>query len=286
MRYLAQHPKVFMCPLKTQFFFLGEDPAQLRSTSDGWYQRSTIKTTLADYEAQFQSAGDELAIGETCDTYLSSQRAAQKIYQHIPNAKLIAILRNPVDRAFSSYTHMLRDGYERLGFAEALEQEPARVAEGCAPIWQYRARGYYYKQIKTYLDLFSRDQLRVFLYDDMCSDLNTLLRDTFEFLNIDPNQQINTSLRYNVSGAPKSKAVRAIHDSLTKPNRIKSVIKAVFPRKIIRSVSRRVLHNFQMRAFEKPQLPDELRSSLTEDYRQDILKLQDLIGRDLSGWYE
>jgi len=284
MRYLMQHPQVFMCPIKTQFFYLGEDPAQIRNTEDGWYHRASIKKNLADYQAQFDSVGSEKAIGETCDTYLSSQRAAQRIQQYIPMAKLIAILRNPVDRAFSSFAHMLRDGYETLEFAEALIKEQIRVAEGCAPIWQYRQRGYYYNQIKTYIDLFGKEQLKVFLYDDMHSDINKMLRQAFEFLSVDPNQQIDTSMRYNVSGAPRNKAVRAIHDSLTKPNRTKTLIKTIVPRKIIRSVSRSILHRFQMHAFEKPQMPAELRQSLTEDYREDILKLQDLIDRDLSEW--
>ena len=286
MKYVGQHPHVFMCPVKTHFFYLGEDPSLIHDTPDGWYRRPVIETTMSGYEAMFDSVGDAGAIGETCDTYLPSERAAQRIHQYMPDAKLIAILREPVGRAFSSYTHMLRDGEETLSFAEGLAQEPKRIAEDRAPIWQYRQRGYYYQQVKMYMDMFGRDQVRIYLYDDLCADVDGLLRDIFEFLGVEPGHKIDTSMRYNVSGTPRTKALRTLHRGISKPNRFKSLLRAVLPQRVAQSLGRHVIQGFQMRALEKPEFPEEVRRALIEDYREDIIKLQDLLQRDLSTWLE
>ncbi|MEE8154906.1 MAG: sulfotransferase [Phycisphaerales bacterium] len=286
MKYVGQHPHVFMCPVKTHFFYLGDDPSLIRDTPDGWFRRPVIETTRSGYEARFESAGDASAIGETCDTYLPSERAAKRIHQYIPDAKLIAILREPAGRAFSSYTHMLRDGEETLSFADGLAQEPKRIAEDRAPIWQYRQRGYYYQQLKIYMDLFGRERVRVYVYDDLCADVDGLLRDIFEFLGVDPGQKIDTSLRYNVSGTPRTGALRTLHHGITQPNRFKSLLRSILPKRMARTIARHVIQGFQMRALEKPEFPDDVRRALIEDFREDILKLQDLLQRDLSKWLE
>lgn len=284
MQYLDQHPEVFMCPVKTQFFDLDRDPTRFCGSNKVSERRGFIITKLAEYEALFKAAGEAIAIGETCDVYLSSEEAAQRIHHYIPHVKLIAVLRQPADRAFSAYTHMLRDVKETLSFADALAQEPQRITENYSPSWHYRRRGFYYEQIKMYLDLFGPEQLRVYLYDDLCNDVHGLMRDAFQFLGVDPNHQVDNSIRYNVSGLPRSKMVHAIHDLIAKPNRLKALVKTFIPTHRIRPIGRRFKNRLRMRNLQKPELPAELRQSLTEDFREDILKLQNVLQRDLSMW--
>ena len=286
MQYLEQHPQVFMCPFKTHFFDLEPDPTRFRGFNEVSRRGGFIITKLAEYEALFQAAGEATAIGETCDVYLSSEEAARRIHHYIPHVKLIVVLRQPADRAFSSYTHLLRDGTESLSFADALAREPQRIAENYSPSWHHRRRGFYFEQVKTYLDLFGPEQLRVYLYDDLCEDAHSLLRDAFQFLGVDPNYQVDSSIRYNVSGLPRSKMVHAIHDLIGKPNRLKAYVKTFIPTRRIRPIARRVKNRLRMRNLQKPEFQAELRESLIEDFREDILKLQNLLQRDLSRWLE
>lgn len=284
MQYLDQHPEVFMCPVKTHFFDLDRDPTRFCGSNKVSQRGGFIITELAEYEAKFEAAGEAIAIGETCDVYLSSEEAAQRIHHYIPHVKLIAVLRQPADRAFSAYTHMLRDGKETLAFAAALAQEPQRIAENYAPIWHYLRRGFYYEQIKMYMDLFGPDQMLVFLYDDLCEDAQSLLRDAFQFLGVDPEYQVDASIQYNVSGLPRSRTVHAIHDLITKPNRLKALVKTFVPTRRVRRIVRRFKNRLRMGNLQRPEFQAELRQSLIEDFREDILKLQNLLQRDLSMW--
>jgi len=125
--YLRQHPGIFLPQKKECHYYCSDDmPSQGRS-QDNKYRAID---TAGDYADLF--AGSELAVarGEVSPMYMYYPKTAGRIASDVPNAKLIAILRNPADRAFSAYVHMVRDGYEKLSFADALEAEKSRIDSG------------------------------------------------------------------------------------------------------------------------------------------------------------
>lgn len=277
--YLGQHPQVYMSPQKeTNFFSFGEQKVRFSGPRVKLFSDSII-TTLDSYEKQFEGASNELAIGEASPWYLYSDRAAANIAACIPHAKLVAVFRNPADRAFSSYLHVVQDGRESLSFEEGLAAEEGRIAQGWEPIWHYRSVGFYAGQVERFLELFSWDQVRFYLYDDLLKDPGNLLMDLYRFLEVDPDFKADTSLRPNATGVPRNQLLGRL---LLRPNLLRSAAKLFIPRRLGYNLNQRL--NRQL--LKKPSMSVEIRRKLLDGYRSDILALQDLIGRDLSGWLE
>jgi hypothetical protein len=279
-RYLKQHPQVYMSPVKEPHFFTheGERP-NFRGPGDEW-MNTTFVYRLGDYRKLFAGVSDEKAIGEASTWYLGNPKAPDRIRHYIPEAKLIAILRNPVDRAYSAYLHLVRIGQEWLDFARALREEEARIKANWNGIWHYKRGGFYYLRLKRYYDTFGREQIRVYLYEDLKEDPVGTTQSIFRFLEVDDAFVPDTSHKLNVSSIPRSRVLQAF---VRKPNPLKGALKPFVPK----GLRRRVMTNLHDRNLTKPPpMPEDIRGELTEAYREDVLRLQELTGRDLSKWLE
>ena len=275
--FLRQHPQVYMSPEKEPRFFIceGRPPDYRGPYEDGLINKMTI-WKREDYEALFAGARDQLARGEATPSYLWFPGAPERIQALLPRARLVAILRQPADRAFSHYMMHRRDGREPLSFEDALRAEPERLAAHW--YWgRYRQAGYYHRHLSRYYDRFAREQIRVYLYDDLVRDPAALLRDLFGFLGVDEGVTVNTGVRYNLSGIIASPLLRAIWAGTNRP---RAFIRPLVPRRL----RQRVAGFFTTRKMIRLAMREETRAELMADYREDILKLQDLIGRDLSNW--
>ena len=281
--YLGQHPQVFMCPNKEPNFFIAEGQAEIPFRGPGDREEMAHwdmwVSTLDRYQALFADAADERAIGEGTTWYLYHKRAPERIQHHVPDAKLIAILRNPVDRAYSAYSMLLRDGRETVGdFARALAAEPERVRANWEPMWHYQRMGFYYPQLKRYYDRFSAAQLRVVVYDDFVAQPDEVVRDLFRFLDVDDRFAPDTSQRLNISLVPKHPTYHAL---VVGHHPLKAVAKAVLPVEFRQRVKERLVDS----NLTKPApLDPQVRQQLVDVFRTDILRLQELINRDLSHW--
>ena len=279
--YLRQHPEIYMTPDKQTYFFAyeGEEP-ELPGPGDALEVRSHLVTRVEDYQAEFDGVTTETAIGEACSVYLCDRKAAASIKKHVPDAKLIVILRDPAERAYSSYMHLRREAYEPVAdFREALRLEDERIRMKWRHLWHYRSRGYYHRQIEHYLTLFDRSQIRIYLFEDLKRDPQALLKDIFQFLGVDDSFVPDTSVRYNVSGMPRSRTLLRL---IMRPNAIKTALKPLLPETLRRRVKTFVTTS--PLSLRKVPLPAEARRDLVAGYRDDILKLQALLGRDLSAW--
>ncbi len=132
--YLKQHPEVYMPMKEPNFFALeGREPPFFRGP-EGWKEPSQKRITdLEGYRTLFAGASGEKAMGEVSPLYLYAPQAAYRIRRYVPEAKLVAILRNPVERAYSAYMHLVREDREPLGFAEALKEEERRIQSNWGP---------------------------------------------------------------------------------------------------------------------------------------------------------
>lgn len=199
--YLKQHPQIWMSQVKEPNFFAFEgETLNSCGPGDQDYINSFSITKIEDYLNLFQGVENQVAVGEASPLYIYSSKAAQRIQHYIPEAKLIAILRNPVERAYSQFLMFVRDGREPLpDFAEALEQEETRMRNNWEWAWQYTRIGFYYIQLQRYLEKFDRSQIRVYLFEDFCTKPADVLRDIFQFLGVDDSFMPNMSIRHNVS---------------------------------------------------------------------------------------
>ena len=302
--YLRQHPQVYMSPVKEPKFFAFEEaePGSPRRPGD----RETMSQLITDvegYKALFAGVADEKAVGEASPQYLYVPEAAGRIRRHLPEARLVAVLRNPVERAYSSHLHLVREGFERSGFSEGLKAEEQRIRENWPIMWHHKNRGFYHEQLTRYYERFGEEQIRVWLYEDLKEDPAGMMQSVYRFLGVDDAFVPDTSLIHNASGIPKSRALQTLVDPQTllrRPNALKRAIKPFVPKRLRLRIllnlrnryltrpersRRRILADLRNRNLaEAPPIPERVREELTETYREDILKLQGLLGRDLSGW--
>jgi Sulfotransferase family len=274
--YLSQHPQIYMCPIKEPGFFF----------SDLWragnYRESAI-STLEEYRALFQGVVNEVAVGEASTGYLYVPGVAQNISRTVPEAKLIAILRNPMDRAYSHYLMNIRDGDQWISsFSDALREDDRDVQCALHCPKRYKEIGFYGKQLKNYFDHFPREQIRVCLYDELMSDPLRTIQDCCRFLSVDDTFVPNMSHKPNVSGIPHR---TTLHSLLFKSGRVKSLAKRFVPTRLQAQV-RRIVVGLVNAKLDRPPLPSSIRSELGALYREDIIELQALIHCDLSGWLE
>ena len=136
-------------------------------------------------------------------------------------------------------------------------------------------------KLKRYYDLFPADQIAIYTYDELRADISVVLQDMFCFLGVDPTFTPDTTVRHNVSATPK---FPIIHNFLMKGNKVKSILRTLFPLSLREQVWTKLMA--WNTAGAKPQLSEEDRKYLTQIYREEILKLQDLIQRDLSNWLD
>lgn len=276
--YMRQHPDIFFSPIKEPMFFAleGGKPDFRGPGDDKEINRKSV-TDLAAYQALFAGATTQKAIGEASANYLYSDRAAERIKHYVPEAKLITVLRNPVERAYSSFLYTIRDGREPLrDFGEALAQEDRRIGEHWEHIWHYAHMGFYGQQLQRYYDRFDKKQIRVYLNEDMKKDSPGVLKDIFGFLEVDDSYMPDTSVSYNEGGVPKRKLLNTV---LTRPSIIKRLLRPLMPAAVMKFYTELKHSNL-----DKPPLDSEVRARLVGVYRDDVLRLQDMIGKDLSHW--
>jgi hypothetical protein len=273
--YLKQHPQIYLTPFKETKFFAYEGESVVYNGPGDREKNSRLINNLADYEACFQNVKGENAIGEVSPLYLYVPKACERIKHYVPHAKMFAILRNPVDRAYSSFLHLIRDGREsHADFAQALRAEERYIRDGYAPLWYYRDLGFYYDQVKRYFDAFGGDQVRVYLYEDFKADPVAFVQNMCRVLEVDDTFVPDVSRKWNVSGVPKS---HALHRMLSAKNVLTSVLERIPGGSWLRS-------RLRYGNLRKPPLPEALRQELIATFREDIQKLQELLERDLSIW--
>ena len=249
--------------------------------------RPTMPYAIADldaYHTLFDGVENEVAIGEASHSYLYRPEAPRRIRDYEPGMKLIAVLRNPAERAFSNHAQMVRNGREQtIDFALALEKEGARVRDNWWPEFHYVRVGLYHDQLKRYFDLFERDQIKVYLYEELSSDPAGMMADVFRFLGVDDLFVPVASLRYNASGLPQN---GTLHLLLQRLRRARPFAERVLPEQQYRRLLKigGGLHN---RNLVRQRLSPEVRRKVIGTYfRDDVLKLEGLIQRDLSAWLE
>lgn len=272
--YLKQHPQIYMSHEKEpKFFALEGEKLDFGGPHDQENINRTAITDIEAYRKLFQGVSNEIAIGEASPLYLYSPKAPGRIKNYIPDAKLIAILRNPVDRAYSGYMMHVGLGWETTSdFTQALQEEEMRIRNNWG--WgHYVNVGFYYMQLKRYFDTFNPNQIKVYLYEDLNANPIAMLQDIFQFLNVDESFVPDITIKHNISGIPKNNFLGVLINSV-KP--LNPILKQVFPSGIRQNIKNQVL--------VKPQLSMDVRKQLIEVYREDILNLQDLIHRDLSKW--
>jgi hypothetical protein len=274
--FLGQHPQIYMCPVKEpNFFAFDGELGELRGPHTAILAGHSVVEREA-YLRLFDGVRDETAIGEVSPRYMIAEGCAERIYRQLPGMKLIAILRHPVERAWSGFVGHRKDGWESCSdFREAFRAEPARMAARQS-LGLHFSSGLYATQLRPYFDRFARDRIHVALYDDLCSDPAALLRGLFRFLEVDPGFAVDTSVRHNPSGEIRNPALRW---SWQRSEHLRRTLRGWIPKGW-----RDRAYASLTRSLDRHELPPEFRQEFAPYFREDILRLSDLIGRNLDHW--
>ena len=169
-----------------------------------------------------------------------------------------------------------RHGESCRTFADAVAAERGRIGAGWGPVWRYVAKGFYHAQLAPWVEAMGKENVKVVLFEDLKSDAAKMYREVFEFLEVDPDFAVDTGRQSNVTRVPRNRVV----------NRI---IRAASPgaRRPLGLLPDRWARGIKATLTSTPKAIDpEIRARLTEGYREDILQLEELIGRDLSAWLD
>ncbi len=278
--YLKQHPDVYLSPAtELNFFAHAGGDLNFRGPGDLEYVwGDSLVATDEDYRKQFAGIRQETAAGEVSTHNLYCSQAPALIKGYVPDAKMIAILRNPVERAFSAFSHMVRDGREETSsFRAALAREPARIRDNWEPLWHYKNMGFYGAQLSRYFELFDRKQIRVHIYDDFIARPLKVVQDIFAFIGVGPDFVPDMSEKYNVSMVPRSRQLQKIMMG-------KSVIRSALRSPLPAGIRSRLRSAILQRNAKRMRLDPDMRRELTDAFRGDIGLLEGLLGRDLSQW--
>ena len=293
--YLAQHPRIYLSPLKETYYFSSEfrlenfseevrprlrrDARALDEYLQGEVREMRFGGLVSrweDYLKLFRHGSDEIAIGEATPLYLWSQSAPGNIAALIPHARIVISLRNPVDRAYSHYLHMVSAGAVRRSFREQIEAS-LHVADQrkIGPAWPFLEYGRYHEQISRYLSVFPRSQLHISLFEELQETPDLLISRLFGFLGVDPTFRVDLAHRHNEPNIHKMAAATYF----LKKWRVWEPLRQLAPASVrsrLRSLLRRPHASLAMRPAD--------RALLVDYYRDEVLKLSALIDRDLSGW--
>lgn len=284
--YLKQHPDIYISAVKEPNFFGYElNTAQdFEGTPQLNHYNSSI-TNIADYLNLFEEASSRQIKGETSNTYMYHENAAERIKHYIPNVKLIAILRQPAERLYSRYLHLARENkLPTESFEECLDR---------GSIWWERndliKEGFYGKYLEKYFKIFDESQIKVFIYEELREDPQKLHKEIFQFLGVKDDFDIDFSITYNQSGFIKNPLI----DQLIGPKSfLFRGLKKIVSEKNIQKVKEnkflfKKVNDLRSKNLSKPKLSKDLKYKISNEiYKDDIVLLQKLINKDVSHWLD
>jgi len=271
--YLRQHPDVFMPRWKELSFFCDDPTPPLHKVK-----------RPAFYKAVFAPAAYQTAIGEASTSYLYDPTAAAKIREKLGRVRIIIMLRDPVQMAYSLYNHQFRKEGEHLSsFTQALAVEAKRMADenfrrhcyGWHANYYYFHRGLYTGQVKRYLELFGQENVLIHLFDDLIENPLDVVRRTFRFLGVD--ESFEPDLAIHNKGGRLFDVPRFYSDY----GLFLKTASFLFSKNLFRKLA---LIARKRGVRPAPPMAENVRRDLAERFHKDVGRLERLIDRDLSAW--
>ncbi len=278
---LDPHPEVHLSRIMEPKFFLCDGrPTGLSGPGDSHDLREWVWSPQ-DYGKLFTLGGEFLLTGESTSLYLWSRDAQRRIADANPTAKLIAVIRDPVERAYSNWTYLWCDGLEpEADFLSACESEEGRIAAGWAPFWRYVQLGLYGEQLQHLFGLFPRDQVLVLRYRDLVDEPARTLDRICKFLGIAEGV---------LSNVPRSKISHWVEPTVLNRALQRTIRGGVsagahMPASVWRTASKPLLSALHRGNKPRPPLDPEHRLVLVERFRDDLGLLSEIMGESYDDW--
>jgi hypothetical protein len=260
---LAGHPRVYMSPMKEPHYFSRIEPSP---------ERRAFFPHVSDqgeYLELFEGASDEDLVGEASTSYLWDGHAAERIHEVSPDARILIMLRDPVERAYSQYWNDVREGLERRSFRDAIAAEERSGPGAWGVTSLYIECGQYADQVARYLDRFG-DRVLVSFLEDVVRDRMGAMAAIRSSLGLEPAEQSAERRRMNAASAPRN----AISRTLLASGRMRTLARATVPR-ALRARVREAL----VKEINPPPMDAETRERLEAIFRPEVSRLTGLLGR-------
>ncbi|MDC1505116.1 sulfotransferase domain-containing protein [Winogradskyella sp.] len=266
---LNQHPDIFLPKTKEAHFF---DEDEKFEKGLEWYENTF-----------FNESSNEKILGSCNPEYMYFEEVPKRIFESFGgDVKLIFILRNPADRAYSHYLMSKRRCIEELSFTVALKQEKSRINKDYfnKTNFSYASRGFYSEQIKRYLNYFPKENMMFIRFeDDFIKNKNKTINEIISFLDLE-QIDLDVDLKSNVA---RSSRFLFIQKFIYKQNIIKSFF-SIFVSQKMKNKIRSWIYKLVMKPEKKNKLSFELKNSLMQQYKEDIKELEGLTGKNFSNW--
>jgi hypothetical protein len=265
-KYLNQHQDVVMSSVKEPNYFSKEE----LESQDLYYASKNI-TDEKDYHSLFQANGEKKKLGEASVSYLFYPKVSKRIFTYNKDAKIIIILRNPVDRAYSHYKMDFRLGFVNRDFEDLVLNNNQ---EGSLFYQQYIDLGLYHLQVKSYIDEFGSTNVCVMFYEDLKKDRATFVNNIFSFLNLKSDSNINFNLKYNKSKLPSNNFMRYLYSI----SLVRKTASFLFNERLINFINKNFFRE------SNQEIESKVRHKLNQVFLNDIFMLEKLLNKDLSSW--
>jgi hypothetical protein len=267
--YLNANLSVFMTEPKEVNFF---SYVQLEK-QNLFYSDFKVKTDAA-YKALFSKGDKNQVKGEASVSYLFYPDVAKSIYEYNPECKIIMVLRDPIERGYSHYLMDLKLGLVDLPYEDIVFKRGDHKNMGLY-YQQYVELGLYAKQVKRYLDVFPREQIKIYTQEQLKADTPSVVSDLFGFLGLQKSNYTDTGISHNQFSMPRNKVIAWVYSRV----RLRKLLSSVFPYK-----ARTFINTYLFKKGRKPAMATNIRSRLVKIYREDMLFLNELIEQDVSSW--
>lgn len=281
--YLPQHPDIAMSELKEPNFFLFDPERGPLIAEDRIIVKSVRRRR--EYEELFDHAGGRRAVGEASPLYLYPPETPELIAATLDDPKVIAVLREPVDRAWSHFLHLYRgdpaEASERFKEATTAEMSKRDVYEPYRAGSHFLRIGLYSRQIERYEKALGSGRLHWVLYEDVGSDPASVLAGIAGFLGVDASFSFDTSTVYNKSGVAKNALLgraRAI------ASKVQPYVKAALPAPLARRLGETRARLEHRSLASAPEVDEALQRELRDWFADDVHRTSELTGRDLGSW--
>ena len=281
---LRANPRVFVTdPKEPHYFALHSRGAHFTAPGD---QHTINRVSVTDrdaYLALYPRKHDYLALGDaSVSTMYYFEDALPEVVAMNPAMKLVALLREPVDRAFSAHQYMRARGLEPVeDFMEAVALEPERRAAGWHHIWHYTAMSRYADSLAALQAAVPAHQLKICFYDDLNSDYAGMLQEVFDFLDVPVSGDAGAGAdipRVNISGQPKYKTAHAVIGAITANERLRSTLK--------RTTSYRFRERVRRAMLKSSGVPAAAREELAPLFEEDLSRVRALLDQPVPTWLE
>ncbi len=274
--YLKQTPGIYMSPVKEPKFFSSVDPVYLSPTPI----RDKKK-----YLALFKKVKNEIAIGEASTTYLRDPQAAKLIHDTVPKARIIVMLRDPVERSFSSYLFREALGWETPPLRDAIKKalnsqdyDSRRIVD----------TSLYSQQVKRYLDTFGKNLVKIIIFEEFVKDVRRVVKDVLEFLEVNTEPPESIGEVHNPFAVPRGpfatfilRSVWSYSSHSRSYNKKSRFMLKIRNNLVPHAMGSFVIRNVLQKKGTKPELSQEDRIFFEEIYRNDVKKLREILGRPI-----